>query len=56
MDYGLYGVIDEANFAHLRDMAAAGAIAFKLFLGPTTGDIRAPGWGLLMDVFAEVAS
>ncbi|MFS8534103.1 MAG: allantoinase AllB [Limnochordales bacterium] len=55
VDYGLYGVIDEANFPHLRELAEAGAIAFKLFLGPTTGDIRAPGWGRLQDVFALVA-
>ncbi len=55
VDYGLYGVIDEANFEHLPALAKAGAIAFKLFLGPTTGDIRAPGWGRLMDVFSTVA-
>ncbi|HEY8416459.1 MAG TPA: allantoinase AllB [Limnochordales bacterium] len=55
VDYGLYGVVDESNFADLPELAKAGAIAFKLFLGPTTGDIRAPGWGRLMDVFKLVA-
>ena len=55
VDYGLYGVVDENNFADLPELAKAGAIAFKLFLGPTTGDIRAPGWGRLMDVFKLVA-
>ena len=28
-------------------MAAAGACGIKVFLGPTTGDIEAPGWGAL---------
>ncbi|MBO8140883.1 MAG: dihydroorotase family protein [Firmicutes bacterium] len=55
VDYGLYAVIDESNYAELPGLAAAGAIAFKLFLGPTTGDIRAPGWGRLMEVFETVA-
>ena len=55
VDYGLYGVITEDNLAELPALAATGAIAFKLFLGPTTGDIRAPGWGKLMEVFDVVA-
>jgi len=55
VDYGLYAVITEDNLAELPAMAAAGAIGFKLFLGPTTGDIRAPGWGRLMEAFDVVA-
>ncbi len=51
VDYGLYGVINEHNLGELAGMAEAGAAAFKLFLGPTTGDIRAPGRGRLMEVF-----
>ncbi|HLT58998.1 MAG TPA: allantoinase AllB [Limnochordales bacterium] len=54
VDYGLYGAVTEDNLAELPAMAEAGAVAFKLFLGPTTGDIRAPGWGRLMEVFAAV--
>ena len=54
VDYGLYGVINEHNLGELAGMAEAGAAAFKLFLGPTTGDIRAPGRGRLMEVFEIV--
>lgn len=54
VDYGLYGVINEDNLDELTGLAEAGAVAFKLFLGPTTGDIRAPGWGRLMEVFDKV--
>lgn len=54
VDYGLYGVINECNLHELAGLAEAGAAAFKLFLGPTTGDIRAPGWGRLVEVFETV--
>jgi len=54
VDYKLYGVITEHNLPLLAEMAEAGAAAFKLFLGPTTGDIKAPGWGKLIEVFETV--
>lgn len=54
VDYGIYGLIDEHNLDELTSMAEAGAIGFKLFLGPTTGDLRAPGWGRLIEVFEWV--
>lgn len=54
VDYGLYGLIDEHNADQLAAMAEAGVSGFKLFLGPTTGDLRAPGWGQLLEVFATL--
>lgn len=55
VDYGLYGAITDENAAELEAMAAAGAIAWKLFLGPTTGDIRAPELGALLEIFQAIA-
>lgn len=54
VDYGFYGLVDEHNGDELRALVDAGAIGFKLFLGPTTGDLRAPGWGRLIEVFETV--
>lgn len=54
VDYGFYALIDEHNLDELRPMAEAGASGFKLFLGPTTGDLRAPNWGRLLEVFETV--
>lgn len=55
VNVGFYGVIGENNQADIAPMAEAGAIGFKLFLGPTTGDIRAPEIGPLYEAFQEVA-
>lgn len=60
VDFGLYGVIAAggdlaASISRLSGLAQAGAIAFKLFLGPTTGDIRAPEVGELLPIFRTVA-
>lgn len=54
VDYGIYGLIDEHNLDQLEPLAEAGVAAFKLFLGPTTGDLRAPDRGRLMEVFETV--
>ncbi|WFO74662.1 allantoinase AllB [Desulfurococcaceae archaeon MEX13E-LK6-19] len=42
VDFGLYGVIHDGNIDEFKPMVEAGAIGFKIFLGPTTGDIPAP--------------
>lgn len=56
VDVGFYGVVGEHNINSIAEMADAGAIGFKLFLGPTTGEIRPPAHGALYDAFQEVAS
>lgn len=51
VDYGIFGAAvakDEAEIIpRVEAMAEAGACGIKVFLGPTTGDIEAPGWGAL---------
>lgn len=50
VDIGLYALLGSSDPATLQALAAAGAIGFKLFLGPTTGDLRAPEWGELLAI------
>lgn len=56
VDYGLYGVLLPDNLEQVGPMLEAGAIALKLFAGPTTGNLAAPGWGALIEVFRTVAA
>ena len=42
VDFGLYGVLHDGNVDELTDMWREGAVGFKVFLGPTTGDLPAP--------------
>ena len=55
VDVGFYGVVGRENLDSIADLAAAGAFAFKMFLGPTTGEIRPPEHGALFAAFEEVA-
>lgn len=55
VDVGFYGVVAHNNIGSIAELAEAGAIAFKMFLGPTTGEIRPPEHGALFDAFQEVA-
>jgi dihydroorotase len=55
VDYGLYGVILPDNLEQVDAMLNAGAVALKIFAGPTTGNLGAPSWGALVDVFQAVA-
>jgi allantoinase len=41
-DYGLYGVLTDYSLDDLEELFDAGAVGFKAFLGPTTGDIAPP--------------
>lgn len=51
VDYGLFGAAvaqDERELIpQVEAMVEAGACGIKIFMGPTTGDLRAPGWGAL---------
>lgn len=55
VDFGLYGVIHNANAQKFEEMVEAGAIGFKIFLGPTTGNIPSPDDGTLFDVLKKSA-
>lgn len=54
VDYGLFGAAvaerEDDLLAAVEAMAALGACGIKVFLGPTTGDIQAPGWGALYEL------
>ena len=54
-DFGLIGVIVQENVGEIENMAAAGVVGFKSFLGETIGNIPAPDDGMLLEAFGIVA-
>ena len=60
VDYGLFGAAvagkGDALIKSVEEMAALGACGIKVFLGPTTGDIAAPGWGELYHLCRHFSS
>lgn len=56
VDIGLYGVVLGENVHRLAEMVSAGAVALKVFGGPTTGGLRAPGWAVLREVLQAASS
>lgn len=55
VDFGIYGYVGEANIADLAPMAAAGASAFKLYLGSDNPLVPCPNDGAVLDAMAEIA-
>jgi len=55
VNYGLYGLLDERALDALEPLAKAGVIAFKLFLGNTTGNLPAPNDGAVLEGFEILA-
>ncbi|MCX5513058.1 allantoinase AllB [Kaistia algarum] len=55
VDFGLYGLLGEHNLGNLEELAKAGAIGFKLFLGNTTGDLPCPSDGAVLEGFEILA-
>ncbi len=53
VDFALYGVIHNANSHEFEDIVAAGAVGFKVFLGPTTGNIPPPDDGTLYEILTK---
>lgn len=51
VDVGLFAALTPGSARELSRVIEAGCVGFKLFLGPTTGDLQAPGWGELLEVF-----
>lgn len=56
VDYGIYGLLSEDNLALLPDLAKAGVIGFKLFMGNTTGNLPCPSDGAILEGFEILAS
>ncbi len=54
-DFGLLGLVDQDSVEQLAPMAEAGAIAFKCFLGKSTGDIGRPDDGRLLEALSIIA-
>lgn len=51
VDFGFYAAIVSDNVDQLVDLAQAGAIGYKLFMGETTGYVRCPDDGELYQAF-----
>jgi len=55
VDFGLYGVIHDLNADNFEELVHAGVVGFKVFLGPTTGDIPPPNDGTLYEILLKSA-
>ncbi len=55
VDFGLYGVIHNSNADKFEELVNAGVVGFKVFLGPTTGNIPPPDDGSLYEVLLKSA-
>jgi dihydroorotase len=55
VDFGVYGLLSEATLPLLREMRAAGAVAFKLYLGSDNPRTAPPNDGALLDAFETLA-
>jgi len=55
VDVGLYAVVLQDNVEQLEALAEAGVVAFKLFMGETTGGIPAPDDGRMLEACAAIA-
>lgn len=55
VDYGLISVITDRNLDRIEELAEAGAIAYKIFLGPTTGNLPSPDDGQIVAALGKIA-
>ena len=53
VDFALYGVLHDANTHLIEDLISAGGVGFKVFLGPTTGNIPPPSEGSLYEILSK---
>ena len=53
VDFGLYGVIHDGNIEEFEAMVNEGCIGFKIFLGPTTGNIPPPSQPVLYEALSK---
>jgi allantoinase len=56
VDYALIGVITDRNLDRVDELCDAGAVAYKIFMGPTTGDLPCPDDGAIVDVMRRIAA
>lgn len=55
VDYGIYGLLAEDNIDELPGLIAAGANAFKCFMGNTFGNLPSPSTGAMLEGFEIIA-
>jgi allantoinase len=55
VDYGLISVVTGPNLHEMEALARAGTVAYKVFLGPTTGDLPSPDDGQIVEALARAA-
>lgn len=55
VDFGLYGLLAEDNLHELEGLIAAGANAFKCFMGNTFGNLPSPSTGAMLEGFEILA-
>lgn len=53
VDFALLGVLHDGNVHEFEDTLAAGAVGFKVFMGPTTGNIPPPSDKSLYEVLEK---
>lgn len=52
-DFALLGVLHDGNIHEFEDMLEAGAAGFKVFMGPTTGNIPPPSDASLYEILSK---
>ncbi|MFT7391099.1 MAG: dihydroorotase [Paracoccaceae bacterium] len=55
VDYGIYGLLAEDNIDEIPGLIAAGANAFKCFMGNTFGNLPSPSTGAMLEGFEIIA-
>jgi dihydroorotase len=55
VDFGIYGLLAEDNIDEIPGLIAAGANAFKCFMGNTFGNLPSPSTGAMLEGFEIIA-
>lgn len=53
VDFALLGVLHDGNIHEFEDMLRAGVVGFKVFMGPTTGNIPPPSDPSLYEILSK---
>jgi dihydroorotase len=53
VDFALLGVLHDSNIHEFENIVEAGAVGFKVFMGPTTGNIPPPSDPSLYEIMAK---
>jgi dihydroorotase len=55
IDFGLFALLTHENSGEMDALHEMGALGFKIFLGTSTGDIAAPGEGVMFGQMEQIA-